>query len=244
MQPVEQKKKRSPWLYVGIGCGVLLILGIGTVVAAGLFLVKKGQQFQQDMANPVARTEMVKKTLGAQTLPEGYHAVLSISVPAIIDTAILSTRAPDAPRSGQPGGESVFVYLFIKPSTVQDREELRKYLEGESEDASVLTRNNINVGKNELIGRGVIALEGRRVLYVAQRGELETQHSERESKAPLLNSIFFIECPGQNRLRMGLWMAPDPAPGKPLEQLELKGTPVDPETMRTFMSHINPCQES
>ena len=244
MQPAEQKKKRSPWLYVGIGCGALLILGVGAVVAAGLFLVKKGQQLQQDMANPVTRTEMVKKTLGAQTLPEGYHAVLSISVPAIMDTAVLSTRAPDAPPSGQPGGERVFVYFFIKPSTMQDREELRKYLEGESEDASVLARNNIHVGKNELIGRGVIALEGRRVLYLAQRGELETRHRERESKEPLLNTILFIECPGQNRLRMGLWMAPDPAPGKPLEQLELKGTPVDPETMRTFMSHINPCQES
>jgi hypothetical protein len=244
MQPVEQKKKRSPWLYVGIGCGVLLILGIGGVVAAGFFIVKKGKEFQQDLANPVTRTEMVKKTLGAQTLPEGYHAILSISVPAIMDTAILSTRDPDAPRGGQPGGESVFVYLFIKPSTVQDREELRKYLEGESEDASVLTRNNIHIGKNELIGRGVIALEGRRVLYLAQRGELETRHSQRESKDPQLNSIFLIECPGQNRLRMALWMAPDPAPGKPLEQLELKGTLVDPEAMRTFMSHINPCQES
>ncbi|HVG60278.1 MAG TPA: hypothetical protein VNA24_17095 [Hyalangium sp.] len=245
MQPAEQQqKKRSPWLYVGIGCGCLLLLGVGAFVAGGVFLVKKGQQLQQDMANPITRTELVKKTLGAQTLPEGYYAVMSISVPALVDTAVLSNRAPGTPQSGQPGGEIVFVYLFIKPSTVQDREGLRRYLEGESEDASVLTRNNIHVGKNELIGRGVLALEGRRVLYLAQRGELQTRHSESESKGPLLNSILFIECPGQDRLRMALWMAPDPAPGKPLEQLELKGTPVDPETMRTFMSHINPCQES
>lgn len=244
MQPAEQTKKRSPWLYAGIGCGCLLLLGVGAFVVGGLFLVKKGQQLQQDMANPITRTERVKKTLGAQTLPEGYHALLSISVPSLLDTAILSTRAPDAPSRGQPGGESVFVYLFIKPSTVQDQEALREYLKGESEDASVLTRNNIHVGQNELIGRGALPFEGRRVLYLAQRGELQTRHRESESKGPLLNSIFFIECPGQNRLRMALWMAPDPAPGQPLEQLELKGTPVDPETMRTFMSHINPCQES
>jgi hypothetical protein len=244
MQPVEQKKKRSPWLYIGIGCGVLVLLGVGAVVAAGMFLVKKGQQYKEDLANPVTRTEMVKKTLGAQTLPEGYHAVMSLSVPALMDTAVLSTRAPDGPPSGQPGGERVFLYLFIKPASVKDREDLRKYLEGESQDASVLARNNIHVGQNELIGRGVLALEGRRVLYLAQRGELQTQHGRDEDQGPLLNSIFFIECPGQNRLRMGLWMAPDPAPGQPLEQLDLKGTPVDPEAMRTFMSHINPCQES
>lgn len=243
MQPAEQKKKRSPWLYVGIGCGTLLLLIFGAVIAGGLFLFKKGQQYQEDLANPVTRTAMVKKTLGAQTLPEGYHAVMSLSVPAIVDTAVLSTRAPDAPPSGQPGGERVFLYFFIKPATVQDQQELRNYLEGKSDDPSVLARNNIQVGENELIGRGVIPLEGRRVLYLAQRGELQTQHSRDKDQGSLLNSILFIECPGQNRLRMGLWMAPDPAPGTPLEQLELKGTPVDPEAMRAFMSHLNPCQE-
>jgi hypothetical protein len=43
---------------------------------------------------------------------------------------------------------------------------------------------------------------------------------------------------------MGIWMAADPDPSAPLESLELKGTPVDPDTIRTFMSHLNPCKES
>ena len=244
MQPAAQTKKRSPWLYVGIGCGLLLLLGFGAVVAGGVFLVKKGQQYQEDLANPVTRAEMVKKTLGAQTLPEGYHAVMSLSVPAIMDTAVLSSRAPDAPSNAQTDGERMFVYFFIKLSSVKDLEELRSYLEGKSDDSSVLARNNVHVGENELISRGVLPLEGRQVLYLAQRGELRTQHSGDAEQRSMLNSILFIDCPGQNRLRMGLWMAPDPAPGAPLEQLQLKGTPVDPEAIRTFMSHINPCQES
>lgn len=37
--------------------------------------------------------EQVKKTRGAQTLPEGYHTVMSLSVPAIVDTAALIRRA-------------------------------------------------------------------------------------------------------------------------------------------------------
>jgi hypothetical protein len=36
--------------------------------------------------------------------------------------------------------------------------------------------------------------------------------------------------------------APDTSPEVPLAQLELKGTPVDPEAIRSFMSHFNPCQ--
>ncbi len=244
MQPAEAEKKRSPWLYIGIGCGVLLLAGVGAVIGGGVFLFKKGQQYQQDMANPLTRTEKVKQTLGAQTLPEGYHAVMSLSVPAILDTAILSTHAPNAPSSAQTGDERVFMYFFLKPSSVKDLEELRRYVEGQSNDPSVLTRNNIQVGENELIGRGVIPLEGRQVLYLAQRGELQTQHSGDENPGPLLNSILLIDCPGQNRVRMALWMAPDPAPGAPLEQLDLKGTPVDPDAMRAFMSHINPCQET
>jgi hypothetical protein len=245
MQPVEEKKKRSPWLYVGIGCGVVLLLGIGAVVAGVSFLFKKGKQYQEDMANPITRTERVKKILGAQTLPEGYIASMSLSVPAIMDTAILTTRPPDAPPGGQKEDTRMFLYLFIKASSVKDQEELRRYLEGQSEDHSVLARNHIRVGKNELIGRGAIELDGRRVLYRAQRGVLKTQHREEdESQTSLLSSILFIECPSQKLMRMGLWLARDPAPNAPLEQLELKGTPVDPEAIRTFMSHINPCQES
>jgi hypothetical protein len=242
MEPVEQNKKRSPWLYVGIGCGVLLLLGIGGAMFGVAFLFKKGKQYTEDLSNPIARTEMVKKALGAQTLPDGYHAVMALSVPAIMDMAVLSTRSPDAPAAGQTSNVSIFVYFLIKRSSGSDEEQLKKYLEGKSNDASVLARNNVSLGEGEIIGRGVIELEGRRVLYIAQRGEVETQHDDREG--PGLNSILFIECPGPKRMRMGVWMAPDPSPEAPLEQLDLKGTPADPEALRAFMSHLNPCQES
>jgi len=241
MEPVEQKK-RSPWLYVGIGCGALLLLGIVAFLAGLSFLFKKGKQYQEDLANPVVRTEMVKKTLGAETLPDGYFAVMSLSVPALMDTAMLSTRSPDAPSTGQKEDVRIFVYMFLKASSTADQEQLRKYLEGKSEDSSVLGRNNVRLGHGEIIGRGVVPLEGRRVLYLAQRGELATQQSE--NKGPGLNSILFIECPGQERMRMGIWMAEDPDPSAPLEELDLKGTPADPEAIRAFMSHLNPCKEA
>ncbi|WP_224247437.1 hypothetical protein [Hyalangium gracile] len=241
MQPVE-KKKTSPWVYVGIGCGILLLLGVGGVVAAVLVGAKMFKGFQEEMTNPVTRTEKVKKTLGAPTLPEGYHAVMALSVPAVIDTAILSTRTPDAPAQADAKPERVFIYLFVKAASMNDTEELRAYLEGRSDDASVLARNNIDIRTSEIIGRGAIPLEGRRVLYLSQRGELESDNGQ--SQGPGLNAITLIECPGESLLRMGLWITPDPSPETPIEQLDVKGTPADPEAVRAFMSHFNPCQEN
>ena len=242
MEPAAPKK-RSPWLYVGIGCGALLLLGIIAVVAAVSFMFKKGEEYAADLSNPITRTAMVKKTLGANALPEGYFAVMSLSVPAIMDMAVLSTRSPDAPTTGPEEEVRVFVYMFLKVSSASDQQKLRQYLEGKSDDTSVLDRNGVHIGKGDIIGRGVIPLaDGRRVLYVTQRGELSAQNQKGGDHG--LNSVLFLECPGQTHLRMGIWMAPDPDPTAPLESLDLKGTPVDPEAIGTFMSTLNPCKES
>lgn len=241
MQPVE-KKKTSAWLYVGVGCGVLVLLGIGGSVAAFMFGASKLREMKEDMSNPVTRTEKVKKVLGAQTLPDGYNAVMALSVPMLLDTAILSTHSPDVPANHQKAEERMFMYMRLKASTVNDMEALTAYMEGRSDDASVLARNNIRINTRELIGRGVIPLDGqRRLLYLNQRGEMESQHHK--NGGPGLNSLVLFECPGQTNLRMGMWMAPDPSPQAPLEKLDLKGTPGDPEAVKAFMSHFNPCQE-
>lgn len=240
MQPTE-KKKTSPWLYVGIGCGLLLVLGVGAIIAAVVFVGSKVNEFKEDMTNPVVRTEKVKKTIGATELPEGYQAVMALSVPAIMDMAILSTQPLEAHAKPVKEDERLFIYMFLKNSSVNDVEELSAYLEGRSDDASVLARNNIHIRAEEITGRGVIPLEGRRVLYIGQRGELDTGQHHRKSNGPELNSISLIECPGQSLLRLGMWSAPDPSPGTPLEQLDVKGTPVDPEAIKDFMSHLNPC---
>jgi hypothetical protein len=243
MQPVQQKKKTSPWLYAGVGCGLLVLLGIGGTVAAVMFGASKLREMKEDMANPVTRTEKVKKVLGAQTLPDGYTAVMALSVPMILDSALLSTHSPDVPADHQKKeGERVFMYMYLKASTVKDSEALTAYMEGHSDDASVLERNNIRVKARELIGRGVFELDGqRRLLYLNQRGEMEAQEHKHGGSG--LNSLVLFECPGQTQLRMGMWMAPDPSPQAPLEQLDLKGTPGDPEAVKAFMSHFNPCQE-
>jgi hypothetical protein len=245
MQPVpnaQPKKKQSPWLYIAIGCGSLLLVGglfIGIIV---FFVFKKADEFKEDMANPVARTEKVKKALGAQTLPEGYHAVMTLSIPLVMDTAVLTDQDPNAPEGTDKTNERTFMYIRLKTASSSDVGEFRDYLEGRSDDASVLARNNLDMRTDEIVGRGGIDLDGgRRVLYLAQRGELRTNNSDRDN-GPGFNALILFECPKKSDVRMGIWTAPDNSPQTPIEQLDLKGTPVDPEAIRAFTSHLYPCQ--
>ncbi len=241
MQP-EEKKKPSAWTYIGFGCSVLVLLGVLGAVSGWLLVSDKFQEVADDMNDPVVRTEKVKKTLGATALPAGYHAVMTLSVPLAMDVAVLSTRRLDVPQNLQKGDARFFMYMRLKSSSLEDQDALRAYLEGKSDDSSVLARNNIRLLTRDIIGRGAIELEGWRLLYLLHRGVLDADTSGQKS-GPGLNSLALIECPGQTQVRLGLWASPDPAPGTALEKLDVQGTPVDPEALKAFMSHFRPCQQ-
>ncbi|HEX8703600.1 MAG TPA: hypothetical protein VF815_32490 [Myxococcaceae bacterium] len=245
MEPVpnkQPKKPTSPWLYIAIGCGSLLLIG-GLIVGAIVFLVvKKVDEVKDDMANPIARTEKVKKALGAQTLPDGYYAFMTLNIPLVMDTAMLTTDDPSTPGSDK-AKDRLFMYIRLKSAPSSDVDEFRDYLEGRTDDPSVLERSNLDIRTDEIVGRGAVQLDGeRRLLYLAQRGVLRTNNSTSKSDGPGLNALVLFECPTRSDVRMGIWTAPDTSPGVPLAQLELKGTPVDPDAIRSFMSHFNPCQ--
>ncbi|HLL00634.1 MAG TPA: hypothetical protein VK539_08620 [Myxococcaceae bacterium] len=229
------KKQTSPWLYVAIGCGGLVVLGGLAIAAGALFVFKKSDELNQDLANPVARAEKVKRALGARALPEGYHAIMTVSMPMLMDTTVISTR--DAAPSRR-----TFMYVRFKVITPRDAQGMRDYLEGRTDDASVFARSRLQMKTEQLVGRGQLELQnGQKLLYLAQRGELRFGGNSK-SEGPGLNALVLFECPTQSDVRMGIWTAPDTSPEVPLEQLELQGTPVDPEAIRSFMSHFNPCQ--
>ena len=229
------KKKTSPWLYVAIGCGGLVVLGSLAIAAGALFVFKKSDELNQDLANPVARAEKVKRALGARALPEGYHAIMTVSMPMLMDTTVISTR--DAAPSRR-----TFMYVRFKVITPRDAQGMRDYLEGRTDDASVFARSRLQMKTEQLVGRGSLELQnGQKLLYLAQRGELRFGGNSK-SEGPGLNALVLFECPTQSDVRMGIWTAPDTSPEVPLEQLEIQGTPLDPEAIRSFMSHFNPCQ--
>ena len=229
------KKQTSPWLYVAIGCGGLVVLGGLAIAAGALFVFKKSDELNQDLANPVARAEKVKRALGARALPEGYHAIMTVSMPMLMDTTVISTR--DAAPSRR-----TFMYVRFKVIPPRDAQGMRDYLEGRTDDASVFARSRLQMKTEQLVGRGSLELQnGQKLLYLAQRGELRFGGNSK-SEGPGLNALVLFECPTQSDVRMGIWTAPDSSPEMPLEQLEVQGTPLDPEAIRSFMSHFNPCQ--
>lgn len=234
-----EKKKPSPFAYVGCGCAMLVAVGILAVVGFFLFAGRQVEQFRTDMASDASRTATAQKLLGAQSLPPGYFSVLVLSVPMVADTVVLSTYRADVPANHQKGELRIFQYMAPKTSSPQGVESFAAYLEGRSQDTTVLARSKIHLRPREVVSRGVLEFEGRQLRYLTQRGELMS--SERGRPGPVLSALVLFDCPGQTTLRMGLWTAPDPEPQTPLPRLDTAGTPVDVDALGRFMAFLNPC---
>ncbi len=227
----------SAWKIVGIGCLVVAVVGVGVTIGAGVFLYRQAKKIEAEMKDPDARTARARRILGTSTIPDGYHAMLALSVPLLGDLAILSSRAPNAQGEIHELGERGLIYLqFIRSGEVES--ELRDYCEGKTTDPAVLRRNKIKVDPAEVIGRGVVPLRGGTLLYVAQRGSVATHGFHGEG----VTAITMIDCPGDERLRAAIWFGPDgpaaPDGGPP----DLTGTPADERALAEFLGQFEFCR--
>jgi hypothetical protein len=227
--------KRSPWVYVGIGCLVVTVVGVIVVGGAIWYASRALKQFEADMKDPAAQDAKAKRLLGCTQLPSGYRAFVSMSVPLIMDMVILSDREPGAP--GRRGlGERGFLYTSIIANGTADREDLRAFLEGRQHYSRVLAQQRIGIGANQTIGRGRFTNGAASVTYAAQRGELEYAQSSHTG----VQGLLLIECPKDGRLRFAVWFVPDPAPSDAVAQ-DLSGTPADESALRAFVSPFRFC---
>jgi hypothetical protein len=231
-----EQKKKSPWLYVGIGCLVAVALLIIGVVGVGYFGYRYARQMAEDIKDPVAREAKVKAVLGARDIPSGYFPVLGLSIPFVMETAILSDREGiegDGPSFDQRG----FIYVNMLGGSQQ--QELRDFFEGKSTESSILRQQSVSVRAGDIIRRGEIKDTERRVLYVAQRGTVEMRKAEVKGVTTLL----LVECPGDTRARLGIWFGPDPDPSAPVKSADFKGSPADEDEIRTFLGNFNFCRK-
>ncbi len=230
-------EKRSAWVYVGIGCAVLLVLGVAVAGLGGFWVFRKAKQLEAELKDPDTRTAKVKQVLGAETLPEGYHAFAAFTVPFVMETAILTDREPNADGMITGFGERGLIYLeMIRMG--QDQDELRAFFEGRTSDPTVLRRNNINIDVDEIIGRGVIPTDESTLMYVTQRGSVSAHGVSSDG----ITSLMLVECPQDKRARVAIWFGPDASPDSgPATAAELTGTPADEAAMREFMGHFRVC---
>jgi hypothetical protein len=183
------------------------------------------------MSDPVARSSKVLSVLGADSVPEGYYPAVAFSIPFVMDVAMLTDVEPEG--EGTPDGFNVRGFIYTKMLGFgQDEQELRDFFEGRTDDYDVLEDNGINMDIEEALGRGVFDLDEARVMYVAQRGEVDVQ----DQRAQGLTSLGLIDCPEDERRRIAIWFGPD------IEGDDFTGTAADPEAFQAFLSHFTFCR--
>jgi len=236
--------KTSPWVYVALGCLGAAVVAILVVAGLGFAGWRWARGVEQQLEDPAAREAKVLEVLGAERVPDGYHAVIAIEIPFLMTMAILSDVPPhddgDAAEWSNEGGfEERGLIYFEMPSWGDEGENLDDFLEGRTDDAEFLRRSSIDLQRGEVIGRGEVDLPGaERARYVAQRGSIGGHGGD---GAEGLTSTVLVECAGDARIRLAIWFGPDPDPEAAPEALAVGGTVGDPELLAGFLGQFRFC---
>ena len=93
--------KTSPWVYVALGCLGAAVAAILVVAGLGFAGWRWARGLEEQLEDPEARTAKVLEVLGAERVPDGYHAVIALEIPFLMKMAILSDVPPTP--AGDPG---------------------------------------------------------------------------------------------------------------------------------------------
>ncbi|HEY4589338.1 MAG TPA: hypothetical protein VII86_08910, partial [Thermoanaerobaculia bacterium] len=96
-----QSKQTSPWVYIGVGCGVAVLLALAGIVGFTFLVYRQGKEMVQGFKDPKTREAKTRQVLPYDNLPAGYYAGGAMSIPFLMDFAILSDR----PATGSTGPE-------------------------------------------------------------------------------------------------------------------------------------------
>lgn len=236
-----------PWVWIGCGCLGAIGLVVAVIVGAGVWGINKAVEFGEAMEDPVKREEKALEVLGADELPEGYHAVIALEIPFLFEMAMLSDVPPD--ENGQPGDGAQRGFFFLNLLRLGDDEAgIRDFFDGKSEDLSAIGDDtNVDLDLEERVASGAIERDADTLKWVSHRGrvrnmaqDLPEDPGEGEAANKGLVTLFLMDC-GDERGRIGIWYGRDPNPEAPPAELELAGTVGDSASIETFMAPIRPC---
>ena len=236
---MEDERRTSPWVFVGVGClvaVVILVAIVGSVIWWGVSAIR---ELEATMEDPVARTELARGMLAADEIPEGYNAVIALKIPFLMETVVLSDQEPDEDGRIDGFGERGFIY-FKALSMGEQEQELRDFFDGETDSSDLLEQTTqVRVNAEEFIGRGVIEEDDRTLRWVTYRGEVGDRDSAQFGDG--LTAMVMFECPGAERVRMGIWFGPDPDPDTPVDSADLSGSVADEVEIQRFMRNFDVC---
>ncbi|CAM2066331.1 hypothetical protein SCOR_13195 [Sulfidibacter corallicola] len=220
----------------GLGCGTMMLVGMGI---AGFFMYQQAKAIQEGIENPEPRA---LELLGTTSLPEGYYAQMAMGVPFVMDVVFLSDRPPSEGEPGPDGLQSQRVFMFMQMKIANIKEsELEAFISGEADQSDVLSQSGIQVDQSQVIQRGFFDMEGGKVHYMTQRGEVKFGNNANFNNRDGLSTLFVVHCESDPKVRFGVWFSNDPDPSVPLDQLDVIGTAADPEAFRGLMSHFGFC---
>ena len=237
-----QKKPTSPWVYIGCGCGLAVMLALAGLTGLTYWGYQKGKEFERTFKDPKARAEKTREVVPYRELPAGYYPVGAFSIPLLMDVAIFGDEEPRpgaSPNQGNPSfNERGFVFMSMLHLR-GNKEEMERFLRGEAPPPrqAPWQQSGMRFDAKQVIRRGTVNAGGRQVLYAASRGEVSRRgHGHEEG----IVTMVMPRC-SDNRMRFGLWFGPDPAPDKPLGEVDYTGTAADPAAIAEFLGHFGLC---
>lgn len=234
---MSEKKSIPPWVWVGCGCLGAIGAFAFIVLGLGFWGAQQVREVNETMSDPDARNEKALDILGAQALPDGYFAVAAVSIPFVMEFAVLTDRPPD--ESGRPTSLGTKGFTFMSfPAIGAGDEELYDFFEGRTETTDSLRRERFNVELRERLAHGRLERADDSVLWVGHRGVVQSDHVD--SPPDGLVSLALFEC-GDDRRRIGIWTGPDPTPESSPNDVDRVGTVTDEAEIERLLAPLSPC---
>lgn len=234
METPSAGKQRSPWLYVLLGCGGLAaLICLGSMIFV-FFVGKTFKDVGEGLTDPAEMNKNAIEQLGA--LPEGYTVVASLDM-YFAKTTML-TDGEVLPDGGFVLGEG-HTFAYFRVMANENNKKAKGFLQGKETDPEALRQSGIQIDEANIVKRGQLAVDGRKVFYVAWRGTQGGGRGAPAAQSALSNAILF-DCPG-DQLQAGVWTQADPAPDKNAEELDLANTVADEAQLVKFLKPMNPC---
>ncbi len=261
-----QKKSTSPWVYVGCGCGLAVVLAMLGLAGLTWWGVQTGKEMAETMTDPKKRQEKVRSVLPYDRLPEGYYPAFAMSMPlGMMEMAMFTDHDPESGDGAQGSGSTSdavgsdaadpadaadnaepdlefknrgFMYMSMRQMR-DNKAKMERYIRGEAprpEDSGWM-QTDVSFDAKENVRRGTVTVNGTQVLYSANRGEIDRKDGEDKDG---LVTMVMPKC-DDNRLRFALWFGPDPAPGTPVAEADFTGTNADPAAIQAFLGHFKLC---
>lgn len=226
-----QPKHRSPWTWVVLGCAALLVAAAVTFMAFLFVGQRVARSVRAQTSDPALRLARVQELLHATDLPDGYAPALGLSVPFLGEVAILESPSAGVGPAAELERRKFFFYLVRSKSDRSD-------MWGDAFDR-MLDLRGLDFQPGETVAQGRFTAG---LMAIAFRTERARMQPRPRGEWPVLAALVEIDCPGvTDPQQVGAWIEPDPAPDLPVEDVDLSGTPADPEAIRHFLSYFRLC---